>query len=102
VFGEKECGLCKGTDIVPAWRTATRVKGKTVETFEFPEYHCQNPQCRARLSLGTINDPTGTLFPQRRLMPNGKVPGKKDDKSLAKYGPHNGWTKYKGPAGEEE
>jgi hypothetical protein len=33
-----------------------RVKGKKVETFEFPEYHCQNPQCRARLSLGTIND----------------------------------------------
>lgn len=95
VFGEKCCGLCKSTDIVPRWRTATRVEGKKVETFEFPEYHCQNPKCRARLALGTINDDTGTLFPQRRLLPNGKVPGKKDNKDQASYGPHNGWSTYR-------
>lgn len=102
VFGEKECGLCKGPDIVPVWRQTTRVTGKKVETFEFPEYHCQNPQCRARLSLGTINDDTGTLFPQRRLMPDGKVPGKKDNKELAKHGPHRGWTRWKPKPGEKE
>jgi hypothetical protein len=101
VFGEKECGLCKCPDIVPVWRTATRMTGKKVETFEFPEYHCQNPKCRARLSLGTINDDTGTLFPQRRLMPDGKVPGKQDNKEHARHGDHRGWTTWR-PKRDEE
>lgn len=100
VFGEKACGCCKGTDIVPVWRTVTVVKGKKTETYEFPEYHCRSQGCFARLSLGTMNDDSGVLFPKRRLLPNGKPPGK-DEGDKATYGPHNGWTKYKGPAVEE-
>jgi len=106
VFGEKSCGVCNGTDIYPAWRTVTVVQGKKVETHEFPEWHCSD--CRARLSLGTMNDDTGILFPKRKLMPatntektNGKPPGKKDDGSKATYGPHRGWTTYKGDKNEE-
>jgi hypothetical protein len=101
VFGEKECGLCKSKEIVPVWRTVTVVKGKKQETFEFPEYHCQNQQCRARLSMGTMNDDSGTIYPKRKLLANGKPPGK-DDGDQATYGTHRGWTKYRGPAGEGE
>lgn len=92
VFGEKECGLCKSTNIFPVWRTATKTTGKKIETFEYPEYHCKD--CRARFSLGVINDDTGTLFPKRKLLPNGQPPAKgEEDKAV--YGPHNGWSKYK-------
>ena len=100
VFGEKSCGLCGGTDVYPAWRTATKIEGKKVETFEFPEMRCGNHECRARLTYGTINDDTGTLFPQRKLLPNGKPPGKLD-KGQASFGEHNGWTKWH-PKQDEE
>jgi hypothetical protein len=105
VFGEKKCGLCGCTDIRPVWRTVTVVKGKKTETYEFPEYHCQGRLesgafCGARLRLSTINDDTGTLFPQRKLLANGKTPGK-DDGDQAKYGAHNGWSRYKGEAKDE-
>jgi hypothetical protein len=100
VFGEKKCGLCGGTDIIPKWRVVTVLKGKKTETYEFPEYRCQGRLkdgtfCGARLNLSTINDDTGTIFPQRKLLANGKPPGK-DDGDQAKYGSHNGWTRYKG------
>lgn len=93
VFGEKECGLCHSKDISPAWRTVTVIKGKKTETYEYPEWHCR--ECRARFSLGTINDDTGTLYPIRKLLPNGQPAGK-EEKDKATYGPHNGWSKYKG------
>ena len=92
VFGEKECGLCKSTNIGPIWRTATKMVGKKQEFYDYPEYHCRD--CRARLALGTINDDTGTLFPIRKLLPNGQPAGK-DEKDKAVYGSHNGWSKYK-------
>src|SRR5262245_6341557 len=101
VFGEKECGLCKSKEIIPVWRNVTVVKGKKTESYEFPEYHCLNSACRARLSLGTLNDDTGTLYPHRRLLPNGKPPGK-DSRDQAKYGSHRGWTKFKGNAENAE
>ena len=111
VFGETKCGLCGSTNIKPVWRTVTVINGKKPETFEFPEYHCfhvfeeTGRRCGARLSMGTINDDTGTLFPQRRLIPDekgrkdlGRVPNKEDKKNNnnGEYGEHNGWTRFKG------
>lgn len=93
VFGEKECGLCKSTNIVFAWRTATKMVGKKQEFYDYPEMHCKD--CRARLAFGTIHDDTGTLFPTRKLLPNGQ-PAPKADKDKAVFGTHNGWSKYKG------
>lgn len=98
VFGEKQCGLCESTHIVPVWRTSTKVTGKKVETFEYAEYHCKD--CRARFSLGVINDQTGTLFPIRKLLPNGQ-PYSKSTKHLAVHGKHNGWSKYNGKLEDE-
>lgn len=86
VFGEKKCGLCGSEDIFPAYRTVTQGK----KSFEYPEYHCQNPACRARLSIG-CNMEGGTLFPQRKLDDKGKP-----DRETGQYGKHNGWTKYRG------
>lgn len=115
VFGEKSCGLCGCTNITPTWRTVTVVKGKKTETFEFPEYHCQGVlengrRCGARLSLGTINDDTGTLYPQRRLIieggkkDQGRPPSKqeKEEGVTGDYGPHNGWTRYRGKVNQND
>ncbi len=94
VFGEEKCGMCGSDKIVPAYRTVSQ--GKKV--FEYPEWHCTNPQCRARLSLG-CNMEGGTLFPHRKLDEKGKPDrenGKWDNK-------HRGWTKYKGePQSQQE
>ena len=105
VFGEKSCGICGCTNIVPVWRTATTGAGKNVETFEFPEYRCLgfdkkiDAFCRAKLCLGTINDDTGTLFPHRALVesPTGMRPPTKAEKKAGnsgKWGPHRGWHRY--------
>lgn len=103
VFGEKQCGCCGSTNIVPAWRTVTVLKGKKSETYEFPEYHCKavndgGRRCGARLSLGTINDDTGTLFPQRKLVDGKRPPTKKEKEAgiNGDYGPTQGWTIYRG------
>lgn len=83
VFNETHCGVCQSTDIRPVHR----VSGK----FHFYEYHCQAPGCRARLAMGQITDSNGELFPVRKLLPNGKPNFKNGT-----FGPHNGWSKYKG------
>ena len=117
VFGEKRCGLCGSTDIRLAWRTATKVAGKKMETYEFPEWQCQalieqggkKVRCGAKLSLGTVNDDTGTLFPQRKLIldnrpsDQGRSPSKEERENgiTGSYGPHNGWTRYRGPQNED-
>lgn len=88
VFNEKRCGLCGSEEITPVYRTVSQGK----KTFEYPEYHCQNPQCRARLSLGCAME-GGTLFPHRKLDEQGKP-----DRENGKWGKHNGWTKFKGAA----
>jgi hypothetical protein len=114
VFGEKKCGLCGSENIRTVWRTVTTVKGKKTETFEFPEYRCQGKLddgkfCNGKLSLGTINDDTGTLYPQRRLLLDdrpwdmGRTPTKaeRDQGISGDYGRHNGWTRYRGKPEEE-
>lgn len=98
VFGEKRCGLCGCEDIIPVWRTVTQLKGKKTETFEYPEYHCTKHDCRARLTL-SFNMEGGTMFPNRKLLENGK-PATGDDREKGKFGKHNGWTKYRGEKAE--
>lgn len=98
VFDERACGLCKGDDIVMTWRQASRVEGKTVETFDYSEWQCR--KCGARLTLGNINDKSGRLFPNRKLLPNGKPVGK-GERAQGSYGSHRGWTKFKGDRDDE-
>lgn len=111
VFGVKKCGLCGSPDIVPVWRSVTKVEGKKMETFEYPEYHCKDHledgrRCGARLALGTINDDTGTLFPIRKLVdtPQGQRPPNKDEKKAGKgaFGPHEGWHRFVPKGGDED
>jgi len=94
VFGDKVCGLCGGVELTFAWRTAEDKKG---DKHDYPELRCENSNCYAHLGFGKLNDKSGNLFPHRKLLPNGKSPGKDDpDKDKAVYGKHNGWTKYRG------
>lgn len=101
VFGEKECGLCHSKDIYPAWRSVTTIKGKKADTYEFAEYRCRGildtgRRCGGRLAMSTINDDTGTLFPNRKLV-DGKRPATKAELEAGitgEYGPHNGWHRF--------
>lgn len=102
VFGEKCCGLCKSEDIVPVWRQASKQVGKKTETYDYPEWRCN--KCFARLSMGTVHDETGTLFPQRRLV-NGERPVTKEDREngiTGEFGDHNGWYKFRSNKNNEE
>jgi hypothetical protein len=110
VFGVKRCALCGSNDIVPVWRNVTKVEGKKMEEYEYPEYHCkavdeEGRRCGARLALGTINDDTGTLFPIRKLVdtPQGMRPPNKEEKKAGKgsFGPHDGWHRYVPKGGED-
>jgi hypothetical protein len=80
VFGEKCCGLCGDAAIVPVCRT--------VEKFDFFEWHCTG--CGARLSMGQLKD-GDRLFPSRRLDAHGKP-----DREHGTAGDHKGWSHYKG------
>lgn len=111
VLGVKRCAICGSTDITPVWRTVTKVEGKKVESFEYPEYHCQGRledgrRCGARLAMGTINDETGTLFPIKKLVdtPNGQRPPNKEEKKAGKgsFGPHDGWHRFTMKPGDED
>ncbi|HEY2910193.1 MAG TPA: hypothetical protein VGI99_08100 [Gemmataceae bacterium] len=86
VFGEQRCGLCKSEAIAPVVRTV--VNGK--QEYSFHEFHCQNPQCRARLAFG-VHKGGDTLFPHRRLDDSGRP-----DRTTGEYGEHRGWSQYKG------
>jgi hypothetical protein len=92
VFAEPRCGLCGKEDLQPSYRTVT--KGK--KSYEYAEWVCTNPKCRARLSLGTSNDEAAWLFPIRKLTAEGKP-----HRETGSHGPHNGWTKYRGEPKEE-
>jgi hypothetical protein len=96
VFGEERCGLCGGEDIVPVVR---KVLWKKKEC-DYHEWHCQNGDCRARLSLSANMDKQG-LFPNRRLLASGE-PATGDKRGEGRFGPHNGWTKWRGEPKAEE
>lgn len=109
VFGEKCCGLCGSADIVPVWRTATKQVGKKIDEYEYPEMRCRGrlqdgSYCRAVLSLGTINDDSGTLFPTRKLKEDG-TPLTKEDRDNGvegKHGKHRGWYRWEPKKGDNE
>jgi hypothetical protein len=86
VFGETQCGLCGSTNIRPVVRI--------VDKFRFYEYSCQEPGCWAKLTFGQAQE-GGGLFPKRKLLDNGKP-----DKD-GEFGPHKGWTKYRGDNQDE-
>lgn len=92
VFGERCCGLCGCEDIVPFWRVSTKQVGKKTEEYEYPEWHCRNPKCRARLTL-SFNLEGGTMFPNRKLLPDGQ-PATGEKREQGQHGPHNGWTRW--------
>jgi hypothetical protein len=90
---EERCrGLCGKEDLLPSYRTVT--KGK--KSYEYAEWACTNPKWRARLSLGTSNDEAAWLFPIRKLTAEGKP-----HRETGSYGPHLGWTRFRGEAKEE-
>lgn len=91
IFNESKCGCCGGSDIRPSTRTVEKNK----KNYEYFEFACNSPKCRARLNFGQRQD-GGGLFPIRRLDENGKP-----DRENGQYGPHNGWSKYRGEAKEE-
>src|SRR5206468_2985384 len=67
VFSEDCCGLCETDKIRPQWRTVTSGK----KTYEYAEYQCLNPDCRAHLAL-SMRQEGDTMFPNRALMPGGR------------------------------
>lgn len=88
VFAETKCGLCGGTSL--------RYVVRQNDDNEFPELHCLNQSCRARLSFG-LNKKGGGMFPIRKLTKDG-VASRKD----GKYGSHMGWSKAFSNIKEEE
>ena len=103
VFGEECCGLCGSKNIGPIWRTSTKVEGKKVETFEFPEWKCFD--CPGRLAMGTINDDTGTLYPIRKLSPETGLPVTKEESKRGVqgvYGKSRGWHKWQKKGGGDD
>lgn len=84
IFGEETCGQCDSPNIKPV----CRVVGEGKATFTYYEWHCK--ACFARLSLGQSQDGE-SLFPKRKLDSQGKP-----DNEKGTYGPHRGWTHYKG------
>lgn len=89
-FAEPRCGLCGCEDLRPNVRKVGEGKG----AFTYYELHCT--KCHARLSYGQAKS-GDSLFPKRRLDKDGRP-----DNENGSYGPHNGWTKFKGYPKEEE
>lgn len=87
VFNETACGLCGSTNIRPSHRS--------VDKYHYYEYQCQD--CHAKLAMSQSSDQPGRIFPNRKLLPNGK-PSLKE----GQYGPHRGWTKYRGGNQQDE
>lgn len=91
VFGERKCGRCGFEQITFAYRTVTQGK----KTYEYPEYHCGDQKCGARLSLGSAME-GGSLFPIRKLIADGPEKGKPSREDGKYDSQHKGWTTYKG------
>ena len=93
VFGHKECGVCKGTELRFICRT-NEAEDK------FYEMSCCNWKCRAKLPFGCYKKPKGGLYPKRRwesLSPGEKVSRAYQEKDCNDKGylPDNGWYVFK-------
>ncbi len=86
VFGDHKCGACGEDRIVPRVRKVSKNK----KEYEYFEMQCNNPKCRAKLAFGQYQDGSG-LFPIRKLDKDGQP-----DRETGTYGPHNGWSRYRG------
>ncbi len=79
---EQKCAKCDGTDL----RMVMRNVEKDKKEYVYYEYHCNNQNCRAKLSLG-VKQQSGELFPKRKDE-SGEYVGtygwKKWDKELGK------------------
>lgn len=91
ILNEEKCGLCGNTSIV----LKTRSVEKDRKVYEYFEMSCTNLKCRARLAYGQRQE-GGGIFPIRKLDGNGK-----GDRENGTYGPHNGWSKYRGENKDE-
>jgi hypothetical protein len=83
VFGQAECGCCKGKNIRPVARKVEVMEGKKAKEYVYYEFHCLNMDCRARLAFGCHQE-GDSLFP------------KKKDES-GEWIKNNGWVKYEKP-----
>lgn len=81
IFGEDTCGLCFKKNVI--------FQVRTVDDNDYFEMSCKT--CGAKLAFGQNKNKKGCLFPKRKLDKDGKPDMKKGD-----YGPHKGWTKFKG------
>ena len=94
VFDQKECGKCKGTDFKFYIRKVQDGKDEYI----YPELHCSNLSCRAKLTFGQMKG--GSLFPVRYER-EGKEYVKDAEGKGVKRG-NNGWVKYNRETGKEE
>jgi len=82
IFGEKNCGLCKGTNL--------KYVVREIQSNSYFELTCSD--CGGKLTFGQLKAKQGKLFPKRKLTKEGK-PSIKND---ASYTSSKGWTKYRG------
>lgn len=94
IFGEKKCGKCHGVDLV--FRVRNVKDGK--KEYEYPELHCSNKDCRAKLSYGQMEG--GSLFPVRYERKDSENVKDKDGKNIV-VGSW-GWKRYNKETGKEE
>lgn len=80
VFENTTCGACNSNNV--------RFVVRSVDNNDFYELHCQQKQCRARLTFGQ-HKKNGSLFPKR-----------KDEEG--KWLENNGWLKWTPPAKKED
>lgn len=90
VFGDEKCGCCGSKNITPSFRVVEKNK----KSYDYYEMKCLETKCRARLSYGQHQE-GGGIFPHRKLGEDGRA-----DRVNGQYGPHNGWSRFKGAAAE--
>jgi hypothetical protein len=84
-FGHTHCGAC-GSDRIVA---RTRV----VDAVAYLEWACQDPKCRASISMGQAKT-GGQIYPRRRY--HKEAPEVREGKAKAgDYIPHGGWQRFK-------
>lgn len=92
VFGEKQCGKCKKTNIMFVCRN--------VDGNDFFEYKCND--CGAKLSMGQSKQKPGELFPKRKIITKGEYAGKPDNKKGEYDFQSQGWTMFRGVNKDDE